>query len=108
MIKSHPFYEDLYKQHYCYLKGWTREQAENFLEISFDGAGGITVSKGNVIFIWVEDAKKNPSHLTHECIHAANFCLKSRGVKISTKNDEAQAYLVEWILLQCTQRKKKA
>ena len=36
--------------------------------------------------------------VAHEALHAANYMLKHAGVKISAENDEAQAYLVGWLV----------
>ena len=52
------------------------------------------------IFVILNTA--NPSKVTtgiiaHEAFHAANFLLNRRGHKFSYDNDEAHAYLVEWI-----------
>ena len=38
--------------------------------------------------------------LVHECIHAAGAILDSRGVLADWNNDEALAYLVQWIFNQ--------
>jgi len=47
------------------------------------------------VIIWTES--NYPTNLVHECVHAANYTLESRGVKSDFNNDEPQAYLVEWI-----------
>lgn len=58
--------------------------------------GGATWMKKGIVHMWLSN-KRHTGEVMHECIHAANFILHSRGVKISTKNDEALTYLVEWI-----------
>lgn len=35
--------------------------------------------------------------ITHECVHIANMLLSGRGVVADFNNDEAHAYLSEWI-----------
>lgn len=35
--------------------------------------------------------------LAHECTHLTNFIFHSRGIQLSVKNDEPQAYLTGWI-----------
>jgi len=35
--------------------------------------------------------------IAHEAFHASNFLLSRRGVIIDRDNDEAQAYLIDWI-----------
>lgn len=96
------FTSDLYQQDFYFLKYWTRKQFELITGVDAANSGGMTVLKDGNIYIWVEDLKgEGISHLTHECIHACNFTLGPRGVKISTKNDEAQAYLTQWIFNEC-------
>ena len=36
--------------------------------------------------------------IAHEALHVANFILEDRGIKGSYKNDEAQAYLLSYII----------
>lgn len=36
--------------------------------------------------------------IAHEAAHLANMICKERGIKLDTDNDEAYAYLVEWII----------
>ncbi len=36
--------------------------------------------------------------LAHEAVHAGNWVLRQKGVKIGRKNDEALAYYVSWIV----------
>ena len=38
------------------------------------------------------------SVLAHECLHITNYILKDKGVGVSTKNDEAQTYLLGYIM----------
>lgn len=35
--------------------------------------------------------------IAHESVHAAHFIMKHRGLTVDIDNDEAEAYLVEWI-----------
>lgn len=49
--------------------------------------------------ILVKPKYKNTwSTLAHEALHITNFILEDRGVKGSYKNDEAQAYLLSYIV----------
>lgn len=103
------FTSDLYHQNYYFLKDWTREELEKALGLDSGGAGGLTVLKEDSIFIWVEQQKgEGVSHLVHECQHATNFTLGTRGVKIKHNNDEAQAYLIQWIFWNCYKHLIKA
>lgn len=100
--KALRFVADIYQQEFFFLKYWSREQFENTLGIDSSYCGAMTVFKDGKVYIWVEDVTgEGVSHLVHECIHAANFTLGTRGIKISTKNDEAQTYLTQWIFYQC-------
>lgn len=51
---------------------------------------------GKEVVLWVRYKYDHPT-IAHECVHAAMFILDSCGVEISQKNDEALAYLVEYI-----------
>lgn len=46
--------------------------------------------------IWVRDVK-DLGTMVHEAVHCANHVLMIAGVKTSQNNDEALAYLVQWI-----------
>jgi hypothetical protein len=50
-------------------------------------------SGATVYLVWTR--KKHAAVVAHECVHAANVLLKSRGWKPELDNDEPQAYLVE-------------
>jgi hypothetical protein len=100
--KAFRFIIEIYQQEVLFLKNWTREHFEELLEVDSSNCGAMTVLKDGAIYIWVD--KENGvdvGHLVHECVHAANFTLGIRGVKISTRNDETQAYLTQWIFQQC-------
>lgn len=98
------FYSDLYHQGYYFLFRWSREQVSKFIPGDFSSARGFAVpgEKDGAIYIWVEDGCEDEiSCLVHECIHAANFTLGPRGIKVSAKQDEAHAYLTQWIFTNC-------
>lgn len=100
--KALVFFNDTYHQNFCFLKDWTREQVEKTIGIDTGGSGGITIFKDDMIFIWVDNLDgEGVSHLVHECVHAGNFTLGHRGVKVSAKEDEAQAYLIQFIFHNC-------
>lgn len=97
------FYSDIYFMNFYLWPGWTREEMRSFCEIDIDlNCYGIMFYTEAGIYIWVDHSF--PSWigcLVHECVHAANALFTMKGVKISTKNDEAQAYLVQWIFDNC-------
>jgi hypothetical protein len=100
--KALRFVADVYQQEFFFLKYWSREDFEIALGVDSINSGAMTVLKNGIIYIWVDSIKgEGVSHLAHECCHAANFTLGTRGIKISTKNDEAHAYLTQWIFYQC-------
>jgi hypothetical protein len=43
-------------------------------------------------------SKRHPSTTLHECIHAAHMVLDMVGIDIDPEDDEALAYLVEWLV----------
>ena len=55
---------------------------------------------GSSKFYMVFKGIPSTSTMVHESVHLANSILKYRGIKSSHLNDEAQAYLVEWIFEQ--------
>jgi hypothetical protein len=50
------------------------------------------------IYIFIKEKHLKWSTITHECLHATNYILSSRGVEVTTENDEAQAYLLGYIV----------
>ena len=101
--KAYQFYHDTYFQPFYFLPNWTRE--EIILTFKYDpgdNAQGLTFILGDVIFIWIKKYSiKNLGYLCHESLHATNILFETRGQKISTKNDEAQAYMIQWIFDSC-------
>lgn len=106
--KALHFISDIYQQRFFFLKYWSRDQFEKVLNIDSNNSGAMTVYKEGDIYIWVESFDgQGISHLVHECIHAANFTLGPRGIKVSSKQDEAHAYLTQWIFKMCFNSLKK-
>jgi hypothetical protein len=103
MKKYFKFTQDLYHQDFGFLTGWKRSEILEYFEVDVSGvSAGVAFVKNGVIYIWIKDIKLDTlEYLTHECLHAANFLFAQRGQEISVKNDEAQAYLVQWIFAQC-------
>ena len=106
------FNQDLYHQEFAFLPDWKRSDVLDYLETDVSSvSAGAAFIKNGVIYIWVKEFnEKNFEYLVHECVHAANFLFALRGQELTAKNDEAQAYLVQWIFSQCIsclKRKKK-
>jgi len=109
------YYCELYNVHYefyigislsTYNKITYKKYGYNLIDdLSIRGHCSYCVdkSKNFIISIWVPD-KKDLSAVVHECVHAANFTLESRGVKPCFDNDEPQAYLVQLIFNKATKK----
>lgn len=54
----------------------------------------------NYVMLIKKERVTDWSTVAHEALHIANFTLEDRGIKCSVKNDEAQAYLLSYILEQ--------
>lgn len=52
--------------------------------------------------------KKSPNHseIAHEALHLTNWIMLDRGLVSDWVNDEAQAYLLGWVVAQVYNRKK--
>ncbi len=102
-------FNDLYHQPYVFLPAVTEEQYEKAIRkhdpkyvVNLTGMHGHTTRVDDCIFIWVRDDKlKGLGPLHHESIHAANYTLSDRGIKIDAINDEALTYLSQWIFEKC-------
>ena len=107
--KAYQFYNDVYFQPFFFLPNWTREEIINVFKYDpEEGAQGMAFTTSDGIFIWIKDfTNENMGYLCHEAVHAANILFQQRGQKISTKNDEAQAYMVQWIFDNCRKSIKR-
>lgn len=57
-------------------------------------------------YVIVLSKNASPGTIAHEALHAANYCLQDAGVEVTTQNDEAQAYLLGWVVKQIYKAKK--
>lgn len=107
MKKVHKFYQDLYHQEFVFLPNWTEPEIYDvFGEALKPGAGAVFVVSG-VILIWIKEfTYENLDYLAHESVHAANDLFSLRGQELSAKNDESQAYLVQWVFENCKKHLK--
>lgn len=57
-----------------------------------------------VVFFFNEPSTPPITHgiITHESLHITNLILAKAGVKLKTNNDEASAYLIQWVVDQIT------
>lgn len=74
-------------------------QAEKLEEVSGRSLG----FDGNYV-IYMK--KKSISTLAHECLHITNMILERANVKVDLDNDEAQAYLLGWMIKKYLESKK--
>lgn len=42
-----------------------------------------------------------PEIIAHEALHVTNMIMYDRGLELDPNNDEAQAYLLGWVVQQC-------
>lgn len=94
------FHSDLYRQDFYFLYRWSPQQVDKLLGPNYADRGGFADLIGDNVYMWIAEGEGYGA-LVHECVHAANFVLGSRGVAVSAKDDEAQAYLVQWIFDKC-------
>jgi hypothetical protein len=113
MKKPKEYYQeiDIYRGGCWLLWPSNREQAEEWYNnkfkhterqefISLDEADAVSIL-GTTNVIVLTEWHFNPewiSNLTHECVHVANHILEVRGVKEEKGCDEAQAYLVGFLV----------
>lgn len=93
---------ELYKETFVFYPGLPEELFEKKTGVGVAGSDGMTTQQKDSIHLWVRDTGiAGIPDLAHECIHSANYCFERRGVEHTVKNDEAQAYLVEWLMRKC-------
>jgi len=54
------------------------------------------------LFVWF--SKYEEMTLLHECLHCAVWAMESRGVEITSDNDEAFVYYTEWLFRTIKQK----
>jgi len=101
--KPKHFYSDIYQENFYFIPGWTADQIKKYFGFDVnDKAYGTCWLTNNGIVIWVKHFDiKHLDCLTHETIHAANFIFQCKGIQSDNENDEALAYLVQWIFKNC-------
>lgn len=65
--------------------------------ISFKNTGKGEASN----YIAVFSDEHSPKIIAHECLHITNYIFEDRGMRMDVNNDEAQCYLLGWIVEQC-------
>ena len=66
-----------------------------------DGAcSAVTYSHKNCIHLVFENSTDH-GIIAHESLHATNIILENATIQASYENDEAQAYLLQWVVNMC-------
>lgn len=108
-MKPIHFHNDTYYEDFYFCPGFKESDYERAVK-EFDSrynpnisdCDGCIDNPHHGIFIWVRHRGiAGLGSLHHECIHAANECLKQKGVKQDTDNDEALTYLSQWLFEKC-------
>jgi hypothetical protein len=100
--KIYQVYNDLYLVNVLLAVGWDRGEVMQHFEQDIGRGQGAAIEIDAGVAIWIGSLDENwEGILCHESIHAANIILMQKGVKISTKNDEALTYLAQWIFERC-------
>lgn len=100
--KSYHFYCETYGENFYFAPEWSKKYLSEFTGVSVGSENGKCLKNEQGVLIWVEKYDlKNLHVLMHECIHAANYVLHDRGVVTTTDNDEALAYLAEFVFKSC-------
>ena len=117
-LRVHRWTDHLYDVTVFLLKG-DSSAAQAWLKKTFDedysgewmGAKTAFIShkRGCALMLWFPSwfSLKNPTHLSvlaHESFHAAEFCLRERGMTLTDASDEAYAYYIAWTFRECYRR----
>lgn len=114
--KPKHFYSDLYMVNFYFYEAFSPKETvasmSRYLNAGVDESRfqqchgkAFQLNDGDVV-IWIKGKVKNDlAAFAHECLHVANMVLKSKGVMPCYENDEAQAYLLGWIVRRCAHGK---
>lgn len=61
----------------------------------------INKKNGSGRFFMAFEGKTTPSIIAHEATHITNLIFSHFGAELDLKNDEPQAYLLEWVVNEC-------
>mgnify|MGYP006876405293 CR=1 FL=1 len=98
----------LYNANLRLFKGEDIEEVWQFYDVPFEAGydGGVFRHMEDDVLIefglFVEK-HDNPGIIAHESLHVTNGILDKCGVWPDHKNDEAQAYLLKWVVNQVTE-----
>jgi len=64
------------------------------------GDPAMCVRKNGEVYVFVDAREETQRVVAHECLHAANYIIDMCGMKVSAKNDELSAYLMDYLIEQ--------
>jgi len=65
---------------------------------SLDGYSAVTIQRGNKHKVFFETKKVTPGIIAHEAKHNLNYIFNHIGQQLDLENDEAECYLLGWIV----------
>ena len=98
----------VWKAEFWFAIGSNPKSFERFIKKEFDYDTSLNCCQGKLIeltsqtsypvyLIWTRN-KDDYAALAHEALHAVNYLFDVRDYKPDLKNDEAQTYLLEWVI----------
>jgi hypothetical protein len=107
--KPHFFYCEIYMVNIYFYQGIPAKEVvasmKKHLRMNYDAekllpiAGrSMSYNDGEFVIYMKFKSKKHISTLAHECLHVTNMILERAGVRVDLDNDEAQAYLLGWLM----------
>jgi hypothetical protein len=107
-MKPTHYYSKLYNIDFYFFINWPAAEFEAYLDEHFDYAtelhpldngetGIIEIKDPVMIYTWIRDGHDPEQLMVHEAVHMAGFALDWVGIQASHENDEALAYLAEYL-----------
>lgn len=96
-------YDYIYRENFYFYFEWTPEEMRAKVWTHFhvsETCRGKCFEMKDGIHIWIKN-RHEWGTMVHECIHAANYLLKEKGVKVSRTNDEPLTYYAQWLFEHC-------
>lgn len=108
-IRAHPY---SYVVYVCFSynaqgRRWMKHRAKWDTDVA--DAEGLTHvdDDNNTVYCWIH-RDVTQSTLVHELTHAATHILSGSGVPVNVTNDEALAYLIEYLFSAVTKKRARA
>ncbi len=115
MYREKLHYIDIYKMYFMVIDSDDHDKVNSKHSLTYGDNTGASAHLSNIkigkksiypygkqcIFIRMNSNEKRldciPAAIAHECVHAAHFIMYTRDIKPDIDNDEAFAYLVEYL-----------